>query len=68
MQEASNEFPKIAADTLPKCLRLGVQRWGNKVYMRQKDLGIWQRFTNPDSRGVGVRNERQDWFPRREDA
>ena len=45
MQEASNEFPKIAADTLPKCLRLGVQRWGNKVYMRQKDLGIWQRFT-----------------------
>jgi long-chain acyl-CoA synthetase len=45
LQEASNEFPKIAADTLPKCLRLGVQRWGNKVYMRQKDLGIWQRFT-----------------------
>ena len=45
MQASATEFPKIAADTLPKCLRRGVQRWGDKVYMRRKDLGIWQRYT-----------------------
>ena len=45
MQASAAEFPKIAADTLPKCLRRGVQRWGDMVYMRRKDLGIWQRYT-----------------------
>ena len=45
LQASATEFPKIAADTLPKCLRQGVQRWGDKVYMRRKDLGIWQRYT-----------------------
>jgi len=45
LQETSTKFPEITADTLPKCLRLGVQRWGDKVYMRRKDLGIWQRYS-----------------------
>ncbi|CAB1065635.1 AMP-binding protein [Olavius sp. associated proteobacterium Delta 1] len=48
MQASANKFPQIAADTLPKCMRLGVQRWGDKVYMRRKDLGIWQRYTWQD--------------------
>jgi len=42
---SATEFPEIIADTLPKCLRLGAQRWGDQVYMRCKDLGIWQRYT-----------------------
>ena len=45
MPTSATEFPQITADTLPKCLRLGVQRWGDQVYMRRKDLGIWQRYT-----------------------
>ena len=45
MEESGNTFPKIVADTAPKCLRKGVQRWGDRVYMRRKDLGIWQRYT-----------------------
>ena len=45
MQPSNTDFPEIVADTLPKCLRMGMQRWGDRVYMRQKDLGIWQRYT-----------------------
>ena len=45
MEEPGNKYPEIVADTLPKCFRQGVQRWGDKVYMRRKDLGIWQRYT-----------------------
>ena len=37
MKQTVTDFPKIAADTLPKCLRLGTQRWGDKVYMRRAD-------------------------------
>lgn len=38
--------PKIIdGDTIPKCLRRGVERWGDRVYMRQKNLGIWQRYS-----------------------
>ena len=45
MEESGNTFPEIVADTVPKCLRKGVQRWGDRVYMRRKDLGIWQRYS-----------------------
>jgi len=38
-------YPEILADTLPKCLQSGTARWGDAVYMRQKDLGIWQTFS-----------------------
>jgi long-chain acyl-CoA synthetase len=37
--------PEIIADTIPKCLKRGMERWGNQVYMRQKNLGIWQKYT-----------------------
>ena len=45
MKPSTNKYPEITADTLPKCLWQGVQRWGDRVYMRRKDLGIWQRYT-----------------------
>ncbi len=45
VQESSSDMPKISAGTLPKILRRGVQRWGDQVYMRQKDLGIWQGYS-----------------------
>lgn len=45
MGQAVTEFPEIVADTLPKCLRHSVKKWGDKVYMRRKDLGIWQRYS-----------------------
>jgi len=39
------KFPKIETDTIPKLLRLRVQKLGNKVFMRRKHLGIWQSRT-----------------------
>ena len=45
MEKAGNTFPEITADTIPKSLRQGVQKWGDRVYMRRKDLGIWQRYS-----------------------
>ena len=51
MNEATREtgaqlqLPVIEADTLPKYLQLGMQRWGDRVCMRHKNLGIWQRYT-----------------------
>ena len=39
------EYPKIEADTLPKQLKLGKEKWGDKVYMRRKNMGIWQKWT-----------------------
>jgi len=38
-------FPPIEADTLPKLLRLRVKQFGEKVFMRRKNLGIWQAHT-----------------------
>lgn len=45
MQEPDREYPKIEADTVPKYLRLGMERWGDQVFMRRKNLGVWQRYT-----------------------
>lgn len=45
MTVSDAESRKIAVDTIPKCLRQGAGRWGDRVYMRQKDLGIWQRYS-----------------------
>lgn len=38
-------YPPLEADTLPKYLKLGKERWGNRVFMLTKKLGIWKRFT-----------------------
>jgi long-chain acyl-CoA synthetase len=38
-------FPPIEADTVPKLLRLRVKQFGEKVFMRRKNLGIWQAHT-----------------------
>lgn len=32
-------------DTLPKLLRASAEKFGNKVALREKDLGIWQNIT-----------------------
>ena len=45
MEKGGNTFPEIIADTIPKLLRHGVRKWGDQVYMRRKDLGIWQRYS-----------------------
>ena len=45
MEKGGNAFPEIVADTIPKALRHGVRKWGDRVYMRRKDLGIWQRYS-----------------------
>jgi len=45
LEKKGNTFPEITADTIPKSLRHGVQQWGDRVYMRRKDLGIWQRYS-----------------------
>ena len=38
-------FPPIEADTIPKLLRLRVKQFGEKIFMRRKNLGIWQAHT-----------------------
>jgi long-chain acyl-CoA synthetase len=38
-------YPKVEADTLPKYLRLGAEKWADKVYMRRKNLGVWRRWS-----------------------
>jgi long-chain acyl-CoA synthetase len=45
LDRSGNKQPDIIADTIPKCLKHGMERWGDRVYMRQKDLGIWQNYT-----------------------
>lgn len=40
-----NAFPPVEADTIPKLLRLRVKHFGEKVFMRRKNLGIWQAHT-----------------------
>ena len=42
---SKNEYAEIAADTIPKLLRRGRELWGDRVYMRRKSLGVWQRHT-----------------------
>jgi long-chain acyl-CoA synthetase len=38
-------FPPIEADTIPELLRIRVKQFGEKVFMRRKNLGIWQAHT-----------------------
>ncbi len=39
------EWPSIEADTLPKLLRLRADQFSNRVFIRYKHLGVWQRIT-----------------------
>jgi long-chain acyl-CoA synthetase len=39
------KYPKIEADTLPKQFKLSRDKWGDNVYMRRKNMGVWQRWT-----------------------
>lgn len=50
MQDHSG-FPKLEADTLPKYLKLGMRKWGDRIYMRRKNLGVWQKYTWNDVYG-----------------
>ena len=43
--QSAVEFPPIEADTIPKLLRNRVSRFGEKIFMRRKNLGIWQANT-----------------------
>ena len=45
LDRSGNKQPAIIADTIPKCFKHGMERWGDQVYMRQKNLGIWQNYT-----------------------
>lgn len=45
LDRSGNKQPDIIADTIPKCFKHGMERWGDQVYMRQKNLGIWQKYT-----------------------
>lgn len=40
-----DKWPPVEADTIPQWLRLQSQKFADKIFMRQKDLGIWQKFT-----------------------
>jgi len=42
---SEKQYPKIEADTIPKYLKASKERWGDQVYMRRKDLGIWRRYS-----------------------
>lgn len=51
MVEVSVEAGKVRIDghdTIPKLFRDRVTRWGDRVAMREKDLGIWEAFTWKD--------------------
>jgi long-chain acyl-CoA synthetase len=39
------EYPTVEADTIPKYFKMGKDRWGDRVCMRRKNLGIWQQYT-----------------------
>ncbi len=44
------ELPDLAShDTLPKLLRLNAERWPDDVATREKDLGIWKRYSWADT-------------------
>jgi long-chain acyl-CoA synthetase len=45
LHDSQTDYPKIEADTLSKYLKLNAERYGNLVFMRRKQMGIWQRFT-----------------------
>lgn len=39
------KFPPVEADTVPKYLRLSARRHAQRVFMRRKNLGVWQPHT-----------------------
>jgi long-chain acyl-CoA synthetase len=39
------EWPPIEADSLPKLLKLRSEQFADRVFIRHKHLGIWQRIT-----------------------
>ena len=39
------EWPPIEADTLPKLLKLRAEQFADRVFIRYKHLGVWQRIT-----------------------
>ena len=43
--ERTGDFPPLEADTVPKLLRVRVRQYGGRVFMRRKNLGIWQSHT-----------------------
>lgn len=38
-------FAPLEADTIPKLLRLRVRQYGQKIFMRRKNFGIWQPYS-----------------------
>jgi long-chain acyl-CoA synthetase len=42
MNPSGPVLPPVEADTLPKYLRLNASRYGERTYMRRKNMGIWQ--------------------------
>ncbi|MGA2464259.1 MAG: AMP-binding protein [Thermodesulfobacteriota bacterium] len=44
-QGIDHDWPPIEADTIPKLLRLRTEQFADRVYMRRKNFGIWQRLT-----------------------
>ena len=42
-----------SAVTLPQLVVLNARRWGDRTAMREKDLGIWQRYSWRDY-AIGV--------------
>ena len=44
------QLPDLATyDTLPKLLRLNAERWPDEVATREKDFGIWKRYSWADT-------------------
>jgi len=43
--ETNVPFLPPGTDTLPKFLKWGYEQWGEKVFMRRKDRGVYQRWT-----------------------
>ena len=44
------QLPDLAVyDTLPKLLKLNAERWPDDVAAREKDLGIWKRYSWADT-------------------
>jgi len=39
------EWPPIEADTLPKLLKFRAEQFADRVFIRYKHLGVWQRIT-----------------------
>ncbi len=45
MTEAWQKHPEIPADTVPKYLRHNTGIFGERTYMRRKNMGLWQSYS-----------------------